>query len=93
MSGSPFPLNTVSYILSIAISERDVHSGAALTGLHDTTEQRGWDAELTVDFFVCRRAERDACTSKDGLTVSQPKAGLSRDYKLIHTLGLFSQTM
>lgn len=40
-------MNTVSYILSTAVSEKDVHSGAALTGLHDTTEQRGWDTELT----------------------------------------------
>lgn len=78
LSGSPFPLNTVSYILSIAVSKKDVHSGAALTGLYDTTEQRGQDTELTGDDFACRKAEIDACTSNGGLTVSRPKAAESR---------------
>lgn len=55
------------------------------------TERLGHRANR--DFFACRRAERGACTTKDGLTVSQSKSGLSHDYKLIHTLGLFSQTM
>lgn len=70
-----------------------MHSRAALAGLCDTTEQRGWATELTGDFSACRKAERDACTSKGGLTLSQTKAPLSPDYELIHTLGLFSQTM
>lgn len=84
LSGSPFPLNTLSYILSIAVLEKDVHSAAALTGLYDTTEQRGQDTELTGDFFACRKAEIDAHTSNGALTESQPKAALSPDYKLIH---------
>lgn len=78
LSGSLSSQNGVSYVLSRVISEKDVHSDAAVMGLHDTTEQAGWEA-YRVCFSAANKspAKRGAHTmSKGGLTVRQLNAPL-----------------
>lgn len=44
--GSLSSQNSVAHTLSIATSEKSVHSNTALTALHDTREQAGKHTEL-----------------------------------------------
>lgn len=93
--------NGVSYVLSRVISEKDVHSDAAVMGLHDTTEQAGWEA-----YRVCFSAANKSPAKRGAHTMSKggphSKTGectsVGPDYKsgLLQnsyiTLSLVSQT-